>query len=148
MQSDKGVLWQLSVSGQRLRWTSEHNILHNGGRSSILRWDKDCQRTKLRDQLHLELTIYPPSPLWGTWMGRLLCDPVFIKGWLCQAAQFGVELNLVRVSIGLEDTAALTATFEKALQALEQHSEWRGTFGQTRARFPANTCWKPLPLVF
>ncbi|KAF8543049.1 pyridoxal phosphate-dependent transferase [Trichophaea hybrida] len=39
------------------------------------------------------------------------------------AAQFGVELNLVRISIGLEDTAALTATFEKALQALEQHLE-------------------------
>jgi O-acetylhomoserine/O-acetylserine sulfhydrylase-like pyridoxal-dependent enzyme len=35
-----------------------------------------------------------------------------------QAASFGVEAELIRFSVGLEDTAQLTATFESALATL------------------------------
>jgi cystathionine beta-lyase/cystathionine gamma-synthase len=35
-----------------------------------------------------------------------------------QAASFGVEAELIRFSVGLEDTAQLTATFESALASL------------------------------
>ena len=35
-----------------------------------------------------------------------------------QAAQFGVEANLVRVSVGLEDTRELVSKFERALAAI------------------------------
>jgi len=35
------------------------------------------------------------------------------------AAQYEVEANLVRVSVGLEDTPALLETFRSALEALE-----------------------------
>ncbi|KAI9822362.1 MAG: hypothetical protein M1827_000081 [Pycnora praestabilis] len=36
------------------------------------------------------------------------------------AAQFGVEADLVRISVGLEDTAGLVANFERALQETER----------------------------
>jgi len=39
-------------------------------------------------------------------------------GELDWAAQFGVEANLVRISVGLEETKELTAIFEKALKVL------------------------------
>lgn len=39
------------------------------------------------------------------------------------AAQFGVEADLVRVSVGLEDTAELIATFKKALDVLDRVPE-------------------------
>jgi len=35
-----------------------------------------------------------------------------------QAASFGVEADLVRVSVGLEDAADLSGRFERALQAV------------------------------
>ena len=36
-----------------------------------------------------------------------------------QAAQFGVEADLVRVSVGLEDTSELVSRFERVLVLME-----------------------------
>lgn len=39
---------------------------------------------------------------------------------LVQAASFGVESSLVRISIGLEETGELEGIFEKALKKVEE----------------------------
>lgn len=38
---------------------------------------------------------------------------------MTQAASYGVESNLVRFSVGLEDTAELVEVFNRALAAME-----------------------------
>ena len=39
-----------------------------------------------------------------------------------QAAEYGVEADLVRFSVGLEDAKELVAKFEKALKVLNHHT--------------------------
>ena len=66
----------------------------------------------------MQLSLRIIGALWRAWLGE---HPATYSSELPlteKAAQFGAEADLVRVSVGLEDAADLTARFQRALDAI------------------------------
>ena len=68
-----------------------------------------------------QLSICDSGALWRIGLGKAARPLTFFISELTklpQAASFGVEAELIRFSVGLEDTPELTETFKRALASL------------------------------